>query len=322
VLASLAIFWLREREPAGDNEGLKPTAARGGETGLHDLIVPPASSSSSTAKGTEGEPNHATGAGPPPERLSSAAVPPPKASARRQTSASSRRLRLLVPAYIYPGGDGRQEWARLLLAAAKVDIVAIVNADTGPGKERIPDYSALITEASSRRVAVVGYVSTDYARRPVTDVRTDIDRWTTYYPEIAGFFLDQQPSEGQYASYYAELREYARRKLPQALVINNPGVPCDESYLAESVSAVTCVFANFEGFDQFELPERLRNYEPPRFAALPYNIPTADRMRAVVKDAIVKRIGYLYVTDAKPPNQWNKLPSYWEAEVDEVARNQ
>ena len=53
---------------------------------------------------------------------------------------------------------------------------------------------------------------------------------------------------------------------------------------------------------------------------MPYNIPDVETMRTVVKEAIIKRIGYLYVSDAKPPNQWGKLPVYWEAEVDAVSR--
>ena len=44
-------------------------------------------------------------------------------------------------------------------------------------------------------------------------------------------------------------------------------------------------------------------------------------MRSMVKDAIIKRIGYLYVSDAKPPTLWGKLPDYWEAEVDAVSRD-
>ena len=42
-------------------------------------------------------------------------------------------------------------------------------------------------------------------------------------------------------------------------------------------------------------------------------------MRTIVKDAIIKRIGYLYISDAKPPNPWGKLPADWEAEVDAVS---
>ena len=46
--------------------------------------------------------------------------------------------RLLVPAYIYPANDGRKDWQRLIAAASKVDVVAIVNPDSGPGSRATP----------------------------------------------------------------------------------------------------------------------------------------------------------------------------------------
>ena len=119
---------------------------------------------------------------------------------------------------------------------------------------------------------------------------------------------------------FAELRDYVKQKIVDPLVITNPGTACDDAYLAHGVSNVTCVFVNYQGFDQFELPAPLKAYDPARFAAMPYNIPDAAAMRAVVKDAIIKRIGYIYISDAKPPNQWGKLPAYWDAEVDAISR--
>jgi hypothetical protein len=235
---------------------------------------------------------------------------------------AARRLRLLVPAYIYPTGPGRKEWLRLIDAAAKVDIVAIVNPASGPGFERNLDYTGIFTEADRQGIKLVGYISTQYAGRPPAEVLNDIDAWVRFYPQIRGFFFDQQPSEAQHTPYYAELRDYAKRRLNNPLLITNPGVPCDHTYLAEAISDVTCVFANFQGFDQFQLPAPLRAFDSSHFAALPYNIPDAETMRAMVDDAIIKRIGYIYISDVQPPNQWGRLPSYWEAEVEAVSQNQ
>ena len=234
----------------------------------------------------------------------------------------ARRLRLLVPAYIYPANDGRKEWQRLIAVASKVDVVAIANPDSGPGPASNPDYAAIIAEASSHGVKLVGYVNTEYARRPLAAVKKDIDTWVGFYPQIAGFFLDQQSRDARHADYYAELRAYAKGKLHDSLVITNPGSPCDKTYLAQRASDVTCVFANYEGFGTFELPADLKAYEPSRFAALAYKVADVETMRAMVKDAILKRIGYIYITDGAPLNQWNKLPGYWEAEVDAVSRVQ
>jgi hypothetical protein len=232
----------------------------------------------------------------------------------------SGRLRLLVPAYIYPADDGRKEWQRLFAAASKVEIVAIANPSSGPGDERNIDYAAIFTEAKSQGITLVGYVSTDYGKRAQLEIKNDVDTWIRLYPQIRGFFFDQQPRERQHAVHFAELRDYVKRKLKDPLLITNPGVPCDEAYLAQDVSNVTCVFVNYQGFERFEIPTTLKGYDPSRFAAMPYNISDVETMRTLVKDAIIKRIGYIYISDAKPPNQWSKLPVYWEAEVDAVSR--
>jgi hypothetical protein len=204
-------------------------------------------------------------------------------------------------------------------AASKVDVVAIANLSNGPGVEPNPDYAAIFTEADNHGVKLVGYVPTLYAARSPADVKNDIDAWVRLYPQISGFFFDQQPREARHVAYYAELRDYAKKTLRDPLVITNPGIACDEEYLAQAVSDVTCVFDNYEGFGAFELPAPLRGYDPLRFAALPYNVSGVEAMRAMIKDAIVKRIGYFYVSDGKAPNPWSKLPIYWDAEVDAVS---
>jgi hypothetical protein len=55
---------------------------------------------------------------------------------RERPARPPRRLRLLVPAYIYPNQEGRLQWRRIIDAAAKVDLVAVVNPESGPGVER------------------------------------------------------------------------------------------------------------------------------------------------------------------------------------------
>jgi hypothetical protein len=233
---------------------------------------------------------------------------------------SSRRLRLLVPAYIYPTPEGRKEWHRLMDAAARLDVVAVVNPDSGPGAEPNPDYSALIAEAARHGVKVVGYVSTGFGDRPAEKVKADIDAWVRFYHPIGGFFLDQQPRDARHAAYLADISSYARGKFRDALIITNPGSPCDESYLARRASDVVCVFCSSESFALSEMPNDLRGYDPSHFAALAYQVKDAEAMRELLRQAIVKRVGYIYATDGKWPNPWDHLPAYWEAEVDAVIR--
>ena len=82
---------------------------------------------------------------------------------------------------------------------------------------------------------------------------------------------------------------------------------------------MTCIFDSFEGFDQLSPPVPLWQYNPSRFAALPYQITDAKAMHQVIKDAISKHIGYLYISDTpKTGNLWTELPAYWDDEVGSV----
>ncbi len=67
------------------------------------------------ARGTAGQ-----GAGDARDRGGASTVP-------GRAATTARRLRLLVPAYIYPDRDGRKQWRCLMDAGAKVDLTVIVN---------------------------------------------------------------------------------------------------------------------------------------------------------------------------------------------------
>lgn len=270
------------------------------------------------------EADRAPGSALSPDRKTSPLVDGPKAQGPEagRPGRPARRLRLLVPAYIYPSKDGRLQWRRLLDAAAKVDLVAVVNPETGPGAERNPDYAAVVVEAAERGVKLVGYISTQYGARPASEVKADVDTWLRFYPRIAGFFLDQQPPDARHTAHIADIGAYIHEKMKDALVVTNPGTACDESYLARRASDVACIFDNFDGFPAFELPAHLRAYESARYAALVYQVADENTMASLLKEAIIKRIGWIYITDGKTPNPWNRLPAYWEAEVDAVMRLQ
>ncbi len=236
-------------------------------------------------------------------------------------SALTPRLQVLVPAYFYPLGAGLKAWQHLIEAASKIKIVAIANPSSGPGDQRNSDYYQIIERASGKGMRVVGYVSTEYGSRPLVDVQKDIDRWVEYYPQIGGFFIDQQSSSAEDVAFYLKIRDHARLKIKNALVINNPGTMCDEDYFARSVSDVTCIFAGFVGLDQLKPPLSLKQYSPSRFAALAYQIPDVKAMRQVIRDAIIKRIGYLYISNSpKGDNPWAVLPVYWDEEVEAISQ--
>ena len=226
-----------------------------------------------------------------------------------------------MPAYFYPGGAGLKDWNRLIEAAPRVPIVAIVNPESGPGKEANPDYAAVVSRAKAAGVKVIGYVNTEYGKRPARRSRPISTGGSEFYPDIQGIFLDAQASGAEHVDLYAALRTFVRRKIKEAVVITNPGTICAEEYFARSAVDVAVVFENHEGFETFELPPWARNYQARQFAAIPYSVKTAGQMKDAAQQAVLKGIGYFYVTDGDSmPNPWDRLPLYWDAEVEAVKR--
>ncbi len=282
------------------------------------------------------EPNAPRDATPPMVVSPASDLPPPSASATREGSAGPApadspqavaagkaarpRLIMLIPAYFYPSGPGLKLWERLIEDSDRVPIVAVVNPATGPGESSNLDYGSIVRRASKRKLVLIGYVSTNYGQRPMTEVTADVDHWVEFYPEIRGIFFDAQPSDAKHVEHYARLREYARKKIEGALVVANPGTLCDGAFAARPTSDAYCVFMSSTGFENFRLPRTADRQPPGLFAAMPYQVASADRMKDYIQMASNRGIGYLYVTDAKSPNPWGGLPSYWDAEVEGIAK--
>ena len=98
---------------------------------------------------------------------------------------------------------------------------------TGPATSATPTIFPILQAARTKGIRVVGYISTDYGNRRLPEIRREIDRWVELYPQISGFFFDQQSSEARDVAFYSAIRDYARQKIKDALVIDNPGA-CDE----------------------------------------------------------------------------------------------
>ncbi|HEV3344359.1 MAG TPA: spherulation-specific family 4 protein [Pirellulales bacterium] len=203
----------------------------------------------------------------------------------------------------------------MIAAAKEVPIVAIVNPASGPGERIDPNYVDVISRASKAGVTLIGYVSTEYAKRPIEQVKADVDLWHKLYPAVEGFFFDEQTSDASKVEHYREAFDYARRKVKGALIASNPGVPCDAAYFAASNPDVISIFEHHQGYDQFVPPAGLDNARRRRSAVLPYDTQDARQMRERLRHAADLNIGYFYATDDNGANPWDRLPTYWDDEV-------
>jgi serine/threonine protein kinase len=230
------------------------------------------------------------------------------------------RLRILVPAYFYPGGKGLRQWDRLIDSAGAVGLVAVVNPQSGPGEEFNPSYAEVIDRAKAAGITMIGYVSTGHTKRPLLAVKADVDRWVRFYPRIDGIFFDEQASEANRVTYYASLYDHMRQVLPMGLVVTNPGTVCAEEYLSRPATDVGCLAEASRSLVDYRVPVWADRYPANRFCALIEGVVSRDKMREYIGEMPGKRFGYCYITDATGPNPWGGLPSYWEAEVAAVRR--
>jgi hypothetical protein len=163
-------------------------------------------------------------------------------------------------------------------------------------------------------------VSTNYAKRPRAEIEAEIDRWVRFYPEIRGIFLDAQASGAEQVPFYQSLGQYVRNRIDRAVLVTNPGTLCAEGYFAEVPLDSAVVFENAQGFPDFHLPPWAGKYAAPEFSVVPYHVDTPEQMKAILQAAVLKGIGGIYVTDAMLPNPWDRLPAYFEDEVEAVRR--
>lgn len=228
-------------------------------------------------------------------------------------------LQLLVPAYFYPAGNGAKEWDQLIAAADRAPIVAIVNPASGPGRRGDPNYTAVLKKAAkAKHLTLIGYVSTSYAKRPLEEAQADVDQWLKFYPNIQGIFFDEQASGAEQVDYYTTLYKHVRETHKLQLVITNPGTACAEVYASKPAADAVCLFEGPQPFNTAKLPGWRTKYDAHRAAVLSYRIDAVESMQRLIASAAERHLGYCYITDDSGNNPWDRLPTYWDAEVRSV----
>lgn len=154
------------------------------------------------------------------------------------TSTSEEPLKLLVPLYVYPGAA----WDSLVDAADQVQIIAIINPNSGPLSTVDSSYTTYLSKLSNAGIEMIGYVHTSYGQRSISDVEADINTWAANYPLITGIFFDEASSDASELPYYTQAYQQAMSKPGYNQVILNPGAEPDQGYYSVSTSIV--IFEN------------------------------------------------------------------------------
>lgn len=223
---------------------------------------------------------------------------------------------LLVPAYFYPSGNRRADWARLARAARSIPLEVILNPASGPGTSRDPNYVAVLDELRHSGARILAYVDSDYGRRALAAVEKDLRTYPRFY-RIDGFFIDQMANKPESVAYYRSIRQVTRRIDPRLKVVGNPGTYTLPEYLDTADTLVTFEGSTraFAHYDPRAFAPWTAAQPPRRFAVIIYEVRTPADARDTLSRATRSGAGSVYITDQRMPNPYLGLPPYWDDQV-------
>jgi len=246
---------------------------------------------------------------------------------------SQQKTGILVPMYIYPADiHNNPAYNRLIELKRRFEMIpiwVIVNPASGPGDAIDANYTKAIDRLEGAGCVVLGYVSTNYGKRPERDVKADIDAWLKLYPRTQGIFFDEMINEDTEAGVKSivSLNDYAREAGCWPTVAN-PGTDTPGRYFAAEAADVIVAH---EG-DQWPEEKRLHgdyfggysDYPPSTRAVLVHSQAKFDPIQLGM---IRKYARWVYITDdvyrvngAKSNNPWDSLSKHMEVICEELAR--
>ncbi|MDQ1011249.1 hypothetical protein QFZ82_005734 [Streptomyces sp. V4I23] len=184
---------------------------------------------------------------------------------------------LLVPYYEHPA-DRPAAWDAVVAAAPRLYGV-VLNPASGPGAAPDAEFAAVAARLRDAGVRVVGYVDTDYGRRPHAAVLADLLRHRDWYA-TDGVFLDQVASGPEALPHYGRIAVAARAAGATTVVLNH-GVHPDPAY-AELADLLVTFEGPWDAYRTAGVPSWTSTHPPERFCHLVYAAPPDARAGAAI----------------------------------------
>jgi len=195
-----------------------------------------------------------------------------------------------------------------------------INRDSGPGGAGPnADYQHGMADLAAGGVKMIGYVATGYGTRSLSSIESDIELWSSSFPEVSGIFLNEESKNPAELSFYQTIYDYVLTKSELKTVIANPGTNTPESFISALTANTTMLFESGTGWESYATDGYVANYSRSRFAASFYDLSTTAEMESAVNLAQERNFGYVFATDGTGANPYDALPSYWNEEVSYVA---
>lgn len=137
------------------------------------------------------------------------------------------KTRWLSILYVYPSPDS-VVWQKFL-TLRHVHAVVINPASgyrRGMSAADMTNWHWAINECHKRGIVTIGYLSTDWAKRPMKDLTAEMTAYREDFA-ITSFFLDETATSMISLPYYTELR-----RVIKGMVVLNPGTQIDHRYFS------------------------------------------------------------------------------------------
>ena len=213
----------------------------------------------------------------------------------------TRMTRFAIPAYFHPADDP-DGWSALAALGPELAF-AILNPNSGPDHAVDSRYLEPIAAIRAAGGDVVGYVDTDYGRRPGSAVLRDLAAYRSWYG-LRGGFLDQVPTGREHLAHYRRLIVAARRIGIDRIALN-PGVTPAPEY-ADLADMVITFEGPWVAYGDHVVADWVRRHPPERFGHLVHSAPPAE-LASVLDGARERHAGAVYVTELTGANPWGSL---------------
>lgn len=227
----------------------------------------------------------------------------------------------MVPLYVYPGAA----WDSLVDAANQVNIIAVINPNSGPLPTVDSAYSTYMNKLHEAGIQILGYVHTSYGERSISDVEADVDTYATQYPLVTGIFFDEAASDAGSLSYYTQAYDFVMSKPGYDQVILNHGVQPDQGYASISTSMVifenyasTLASTNFDSWITCAPDADSQAGYKYHFTGIAHTASLSEQA-SILQTLATKGMGLVYVTDGEGGCcTYNELVSYFSTEVSAI----
>ncbi len=221
------------------------------------------------------------------------------------TGPAAGSMGIIMPIY----GNTDSQFNAAEAAARRVPLIAVFNPSNGPGSSKRSSYANAVARIQAAGGQVVGYISTAYTGTALSDVKSQMDSYSSWY-RVNGYFLDEMTTSTSSTplNYYKSAKSYASGK--GKFIVGNPGTSISSSYL--NAAQILITYEHYSGWGGASAGS-----PPDRYGAIPYNVGSLGSM---ITQASSKGYGWIYVTNRSEPDPFGAVPSYWSAEVDAVEK--